>query len=300
MRNESLQGDQSGDNKMTTRTLLLALLASFVSLTLHAAPAVVEAVQYPAWLERDGRSVPLTPGTVLQSNDQLRTGENARVQLKMGEGSTVKLGEKAKFQIERVEEKGIFRATLNVLTGAFRFTTDALKKKVRRDVSINAKNVTAGVRGTDLWGKADDDRDLVCLLEGQITVGTAGHPTVTLDQPLDFYQKPRDGAPQVAKVDAKQVEVWSRETEISKEGAAASSAGRWMVTAAVLKDRDPALKLARELRAAGYPAEVGSDNRGFLVQVKGLSGENEARALMGNIRAMEGVKSPFVGQSPAR
>src|SRR4029078_1579350 len=83
MRNDSLQGDHSGENKMTRRTLLFALLASFLSLTLHAAPAVVEAVQYPAWLERDGRSVPLTPGTVLHSNDQLRTGNNARVQLKL-------------------------------------------------------------------------------------------------------------------------------------------------------------------------------------------------------------------------
>ena len=236
---------------MTMRTLLLALLASFASLTLHAAPAVVEEVQYPAWLERNGRSVPLTPGTVLQQDDQLRTGDNARVRLKMGEGSTVKLGEKARFQIERVEEKGIFRATLNVLSGAFRFTTDALKKSVRRDVSIKAKNVTAGVRGTDLWGKATDDRDLICLLEGKITVGTEGHPTVTLDNPLDFYQKPRDGAPQVAKVDAKQIEQWSQETEISKEGAAAGGGGRWMVAAAVFKDRDPALKLARDLRAAG-------------------------------------------------
>src|SRR6187399_1932413 len=135
---------------MTIRTLLLALLASALSITLHAAPAVVEAVQYPAWLERDGRSVPLTPGTALQANDQLRTGNNARVQIKLGEGSTVKLGEKAKFQIERIEARGIFKATLNVLTGAFRFTTDALKKKIERDVSIKAKNVTAGVRGTDL------------------------------------------------------------------------------------------------------------------------------------------------------
>ena len=285
---------------MTMRTLLLALLASFVSLTLHAAPAVVEAVQYPAWLERNGRSVPLTPGTVLQANDQLRTGDNARVRLKMGEGSTVKLGEKAKFQIERVEEKGVFRATLNVLTGAFRFTTDALKKSVQRDVSIRAKNVTAGVRGTDLWGKATDDRDLICLLEGKITVGAEGHPTVTLDNPLDFYQKPRDGAPQVAKVDAKQIEQWSQETEISKDGAVASGGGRWMVAAAVYKDRDPALKLARDLRAAGYPAEVASDPRGFSVQVRGLAGENEARALMGNIRAMEGVKTPLVSQSPGR
>src|SRR5258706_2100000 len=173
---------------MTIRTLPLAFLASFLSVALHAAPAVVEAVQYPAWLERDGRSVPLTPGTVLQSNDQLRTGDNARVQLKLGEGSTVKLGEKAKFQIQRIEDRGIFRATLNVLTGAFRFTTDPLKKKIQRAISIKAKNVTAGVRGTDLWGKSTDDSDLICLLEGKITVWAEGHLTVTPDNPNDFYQ----------------------------------------------------------------------------------------------------------------
>jgi hypothetical protein len=285
---------------MTIRRLHLALLASVFSTALHAEPAVVEAVQYPAWLERGGRAVPLTPGTVLQAQDQLRTGENARVQLKMGEGSTVKLGEKAKFQIERVEEKGIFRATLNVITGAFRFTTDALRKTTRqRDVSIKVKNVTAGVRGTDLWGKSGDDRDLVCLLEGKISVGAEGHPTVMLDNPLDFYQKPRDGNPQVAKVDAKQVEEWARETEISKDGAAARGGGRWRVIAAGFKQRDGALALNRKLRAEGYPAEIIQDKEGFFVQIAGLAGEPEARALMANLRNFEGVK-PLVSEMPAR
>ena len=285
---------------MTIRTFLPALLACLASFTLHAAPAVVEAVQYPAWLERGGSAVPLTPGTTLQANDQLRTGNNARVQLKMAEGSTVKLGEKAKFQIERVEEKGIFRATLKVLTGAFRFTTDALKKNVQRDVSIKAKNVTAGVRGTDLWGRAADERDLVCLLEGKITVGAEGHPTVTMENPLDFYQKPRDGAPQVAKLDQKTIDEWARETEISRDGAAARADGRWIVTASVFKDRNPAVALSRDLRAAGYPAEIGVDKRGYFVQVSGLAGEAEARALMSDIRTIPGVLTPLVSQMPAR
>ena len=48
--------------------------------------------------------------------------------------------------------------------------------------------------GTDLWCKSTDERDLVCLLEGKISVGAQGHPEVTLDKPLDFYQKPRDGS----------------------------------------------------------------------------------------------------------
>ena len=68
-----------------TGTLACALLAA--SLGAMAQPVVVEAVQYPAWLERGGNSVPLTSGVELLSNDRLRTGGNARVQLKMSEGS---------------------------------------------------------------------------------------------------------------------------------------------------------------------------------------------------------------------
>src|SRR5688572_16526839 len=111
------------------KILLATLLTTLLAFAAHAhAPAVVEAVQYPAWLERDGRTVPLTPGTALRARDQLRTGDNARVELKLAEGSSVKLGQKARFAIEKVEDRGIFRAALNVLDGAFRFTTDKLVK----------------------------------------------------------------------------------------------------------------------------------------------------------------------------
>ena len=263
-----------------------------------AQPAVVEAVQYPAWLERGGNAVPLTPGTKLEARDKLRTGGNARVQLKLAEGSAVKLGENAQFVIEKAEERGIFRATLAVISGAFRFTTSELGKSRQRDVSIKVKNVTAGIRGTDLWGKSTGEKDLVCLLEGRISVGSEGHPTVNLDQPLDFYQKPRDGTPEVAKVDPKQVEQWAAETEISKGGAAATAQGRWRMVAAVKKNRDEARALRSALRAAGYPAEMHQKDNFFIVQVVGLTGEPEARALMAGVRDITGVSLPTVHDGP--
>ena len=280
--------------KINAFGLLLALAAA---VSAHAEVGTVEAVQYPAWLERGGATVPLVPGTRLQPRDALRTGGNARVRLKMGEGSAVKLGENARFVIETVEDRNVFRATLSVLAGAFRFTSDALSKR-NRNISIRAKTVTAGIRGTDLWGKSTDERDLVCLLEGAITVGAEGHPTVTLDKPLDFYQKPRDGAPAVAKVDAKQVEEWAKETELSKGGAGASAAGRWRMVAAVKPDRDAALALNRRLRAAGYPSEILQKDKHFTVQVGRLAGEAEARALMSALRDFPGVELPTVHEGP--
>ena len=278
--------------KIASSLLGLALIAALGHAL--AGPTTVEAVQYPAWLERGGNAVPLTPGTTLQADDKLRTGANARVQLKVGEGSTVKLGENAQFVIERVEDRGVFRAALSVITGAFRFTTDAFRKGQRRDIAIHVKNVTAGIRGTDLWGKSTGERDLVCLLEGKISVGAEGHPTVTLDQPLDFYQKPRDGDPIVAKVDQKQVDIWSRETEISKDGPAGRAGGRWRVTAAEFQSRDEALAMNRLLRANGYPSEVGKRGERVTVVVAGISGEAEARSLAGNLKRVPGVTEPTI------
>jgi hypothetical protein len=276
--------------------LTTALLAAGLA---HGQPAVVEAVQYPAWLERGGNSVPLTPGTSLQPKDKLLTGGNARVQLRMGEGSAVKLGENAQFVIERAEEANVFRAALSVIAGAFRFTTSTGAKSRARDVSIKVKHVTAGIRGTDLWGKSTGERDWVVLLEGKISVGSAGNPTVTLDKPLDLYQKPRDGAPEVTRVDQAQVDIWSKETEISSEGAAARTGGQWRVVAAVKSARDDAIMLRSALRAAGYPAEVIPKGGQFLVQIPGLAGEAESRVLMANIRAIKGVHLPTVHEGPA-
>jgi hypothetical protein len=283
------------------KTVSILALAAGISCAgaLAAPPAVVEAVQYPAWLERNGAAVPVMPGTALQAQDRLRTGGNARVQLKLSEGSAVKLGENARFQIERVEDTGIFRAALRVLSGAFRFTTDAALKVRPRDVSIQVKNVTAGIRGTDVWGKSTDERDLVCLLEGKISVGAEGHPQVTLDKPNDFYQKPRDGKPVVAKIDARQVRVLSEETEIAAGGATAREGGRWMVTAALFDARDPATALVRRLHEHGYPAEAKAIDTGVAVQITGLAGEREARAFVAAIERIEGVTSPVVAEMPA-
>ena len=287
-----------GVMKMKTTRIALAFAALAFAGAASAQPAVVEAVQYPAWLERGGNAVPLSPGLKLQPQDKLRTGANARVQLQLAEGSAVKLGENAQFVIERAEDRGVFRAALSVLAGAFRFTTSTLGKRSQRDISIKVKNATAGIRGTDLWGKSTDERDLVCLLEGKITVGSEGHPTVTLDTPLDFYQKPRDGTPSVARVDAKQVEEWAKETEISVDGAAARAGGKWRMVAAVKTKRDEARSLSRSLRAAGYPAEVVAKDKYFIVQVPGFTGEAEARSAMAAVRDMTGVALPTVHDGP--
>jgi hypothetical protein len=267
------------------------LAAALAAVPAWGQVAHIEAVQYPAWLERGGYRVPLTPGIPLQARDKLRTGANARVQLRLGEGSAVRLGENAQFVVERAAHRGAFRAALSVIAGAFRFTSQAPRT---RDIAIKVRNVTLGIRGTDVWGKSTEERDLVCLIEGRISVGSEGHPTVTLDQPLDFYQRARDGLPEVAKVDAKQLEAWAKETEIARGGGAARPGGKWRVVVAVFEGRNQALQFSRGLRAQGYPSEVASLQGKFLVQVPGMGSEEDARSLMASLRGIEGVTLPHV------
>jgi cell division septation protein DedD len=134
-----------------------------------------------------------------------------------------------------------------------------------------------------------------------VSVAEDGGAPVTLDNPRDFYQKPRGGEAAVARVDAKQVETWSAETEIAPDGPAARVGGAWRVIASKFERRDAALALGRRLRAAGYPAHVVDEENGvFVVQIPGLAGEAEARSLMAKLRGIAGVTIPSVGPIPGR
>jgi hypothetical protein len=103
----------------------------------------------------------------------------ARAYLMLAEGSRVKLGEAARFGLHTrsMQPQKTFRGALDVIAGAFRFTTGKLKKSVPRDVAIRVGTATIGIRGTDVWGKTDKDGDLVALLEGKHRITRAGQAT---------------------------------------------------------------------------------------------------------------------------
>jgi len=177
----------------------LVVVSSLFSVAVLAAGSVgkIESLQLPAWLDRGGLTVPASPGIELYSGDTLRTGRGARLLIGLSEGSVVRLGENATFEVAKVERRGnVFLAALNVVEGAFRFTTRAAGKLQQRDVTIKvARNATIGIRGTDLWGRGRDDKDIVCLIEGKIDFTGNDDKTQRLDQPLQFFQSTRSASP---------------------------------------------------------------------------------------------------------
>ena len=288
-----------------------AIAAATVSLSALAAPAaVVEGVQMPAWVERGGVKQPLAAGMELKESDKLSTGGQSRVLLRLAEGSLVKLGENAQMSFDKLEQstdnKAVFiRGLMDVARGAFRFTTDVKSKLAsRREIDIRVATVTAGIRGTDLWGKSAADRDIVCLIEGRIQVQREQDPPLVMDQALQFYIAPKtaDGkadrsrpAPVLATVSSEQLRQWSVETEIAAGQGAARRGGKFRVVAAASANQTDALKVYDQLRAAGYAAEIfpagRPDKRVYEVRISGLPSKAEAAALGAKLDAITGGKA---------
>jgi len=285
--------------------ILFAALVAFAASPAAAAPAaVVEGVQMPAWLERTVaggiRRIPLAPGMELRGGDEVKTGGGSRLYIKLAEGSLVKLGENASLRLLELQPDrgGLFRAALNVLEGAFRFTTDVLAKERRREVSIRVATVTAGIRGTDLWGKSSAERQIVCLIEGRIEVGAEGEAPVTMDQERQFYQRDKGQAQPVGFVEPTQLAQWAQETEIADGEGAARRGGKWRVTLASADTQSEALSVYDQVRTAGYAAEIhplkAGAKRIYVVRISRLPTKADAEALAAQLRGKHGVEEPKV------
>jgi len=283
------------------KTLLLAFFLALAALPASAqqSGAVVDGVQMPAWLERDGKRVPLAPGMELRAGDRVFSGSGARVQVKLPEGSVVKLGENGRLVFAEMQPgKDLFKATLQVLEGAFRFTTELVGKGKKREVSVRVSQVTAGIRGTDLWGRSRDERQIVCLIEGAIDVGADGEKPVRMDKPLQFYQRDKGKTQPVGLVEAKQLEQWSRETEIEAGKGAARRGGKFIVELVTLDSQSGAGAISRQLQDAGYPAQVAQRKEGdkvtYTVRIRQLPSREEAQILANRLKGKFGVKEPKV------
>jgi hypothetical protein len=291
-------------NPNTLQRLLLAAGLALAALApVHAAAptpaAVVAGVQMPAWVESaDGRRTPLAPGMALRAGEQVRTGAQSRLLLRMSEGSLVRLGENGVLRLDDLQpdQGGVFKAALRVAEGAFRFTTDALAKNRRRDVNVLVSNVTIGIRGTDLWGKSDPARQIVCLIEGRIEVAPPGEAALQLDTPLQFYVRDQGKSQPLAMVDPAQLAQWALETDIAPGRGAVRSGGKWKLSLATLDSQKDALALYDQVRANGYAAQIhplkAGESHVYEVRIAQLPSKADAEALAARLKGRMGIAEP--------
>lgn len=294
-------------NKPTLLTYFLiffsASLSLFVSKPVLASAGHVQALQMPAWIVRDGIQTPLTPGINLKSGDRIKTGSQSRVLLSMEEGSLIKLGENAELYFESLippeEEQGFFEAVIKVVQGAFRFTTTAVGHSLNRQIDVRIGSVTAGIRGTDIWGSSKGTEDVLCLIEGNITAQRAGEPEFTMNQPLSVYIVPKNKpAIPVSPVSEKQLMDWAEETEIHSSKGVLSIGGRWAVNLMSFTSSKKAQPFLASLNTAGYAAEVQTaivkGKTWYRLRVTGFKTRDDAKIFATNIKGTSGVSTFWI------
>lgn len=275
---------------------ILAVLLLCVSALARAADLMrVEGLQMPAWVERDGKREPLLPGMALRNGDTVMTGDGARALLRLADGSTVKLGENGRLSLAGMDKRPgsatteLVTASLDVLAGAFRFTTTTLFKfRGERDVKVKIVTMTAGIRGTDVWGKAASDRDIVCLIRGTIEV-TRGPDNFTMAEPMSFFIAPRNAAPApVARVSEQQLAEWAKETDIPK-GSGVRKGGAFGVLAVTHTDEKLARQAQAELGSLGFASSLRTvkteTGATYYVRIAQLASKQEADAIAAKLKA---------------
>jgi hypothetical protein len=263
--------------------------------------AMVEGVQMPAWVERNGVKSPLLPGMELKPGDKVLTGGDSRAVIKLAEGSVVKLGANGQLRfVELNATQQLFKGVLDVLDGAFRFTTDVAGKNRKREVSIRAAQVTAGIRGTDLWGRSRAGNEIVCLIEGAVEVTAQGDSPVRMDQPLQFYRRVDGKAQPVGAVEKSQLDQWAAETDLESGKGIARAGGRVTLELGRFDSRSSAIGVREEVRKAGYPAVMtpirAKDQTTYVVRIRQLASRAEADAVAGQLRGKYGITEPKVAR----
>jgi len=269
-----------------------------------ATPGRVDMVQPPASVERDGRREPLAPGMAVRGGDVVRTGQHSRARLALAEGSDVKVGSDAEVDMQRLDtadesSSGFFEGLVSVVRGAFRYTTGAVAARTtKRHIDFRVGAVTAGIRGTDIWGMAGLDRDFVVLLEGKIDVGSGGRHE-RLAQAGTAYVKPHSGAAQPrVRVDRATIRRYAQQTEPLANQPTLSADGGWVVHLDSLRDAGRASRALERYRGAGYPVDRERVRVGgaqwYRISLHGLDTRAGARRIGRRFARRFGVRGSWV------
>lgn len=276
-------------------TVLVAGLLTWAN-PLHAAPSTltIEAVQVPAWVERNGQRSPAEPGMPLRAQDKALTADGSRLLLRMNDRSAIKLGEQTEMQVRSLdtgrgiseprEHKGTFKLT----TGVFRYVADDISQAQgnERDLLLELGAATVVIRGPDVWSTTNADQEATCVFDGKAEVVRDAKPRIALDKPgalwIVYSGEPEKPADQATPAQ------WTKfiaQSELQAGNGVLLPGGRWRTVAALLNRPAEAAALQARLQAAGYPAETKAKNGRHEVRINLLATRADAEALLQRLRS---------------
>lgn len=280
--------------------VLVASLAAGGS-ALHAAPGTVtvEAVQVPAWVERNGQRSPAQPGLPLRPLDKAFTAAGSRMRLRMDARSAIKLGEQTELQVRSLDtghrgvaEPGEHKGTFKLATGVFRYVIDDIDKALwtRRDLHLELGAATVVMRGTDVWSTTNADQEAACVFDGKAEVVRDGKPRIALDKPgalwIVYSGEPEKPADQATPAQ------WTKfiaQSELQAGNGVLLPGGRWRTVAALLSSPAEAAALQARLQVAGYPAETKTKGGRHEVRINQLATRADAEAVLQRLKSDAGL-----------
>ncbi|QCB45455.1 FecR family protein [Hydrogenophaga sp. PAMC20947] len=297
-----LPGTRLHRRMMLSTIAALALVTTLSSLSpvAHAATpteteTVIEAVQVPAWVERNGQRRPAQPGQRLRANDKAVTAEGSRMLLRLSDRSVIKLGEKTEFLIETLAEKqqGVagpseITSVLRLITGVFRYATDYTSKALGHTRNINLKLATAtvGIRGTDFWSMTDSNHDAVCLFEGRVVVERDQRPDIELGQPGAFWVTRTGQSEQPAgQATPRELMKFIAQAELKAGTGVLLEGGRWRTVAGLHRSAGAGSTQRDRLQAAGYPADMVEKQGRYEVRINDLATQADAQSVLARLQA---------------
>ncbi|HWT54168.1 MAG TPA: FecR family protein [Rhodocyclaceae bacterium] len=162
--------------------LMMALAAVYPAASYAAGAARVEfAFGNVVAVTATGSQRELTRGSELQPGEAIRTGDNARAQLRFSDGGMMSLQPQTEFRIDEYRysgktdgsEKGFF----SLIKGGLRTITGAIGHGSRDNYRVNTPVATIGIRGTEYSAVFTGGTDGVLNLatgEGAVEICNAG------------------------------------------------------------------------------------------------------------------------------
>ncbi len=269
----------------TACAVLAASLAAWAGELLAAPSALtVEAVQAPAWVERNGQRNPVEPGMPLRAQDKALTGAGSRLLLRMHDRSTIQLGEQTELQVRSLDaEPSDPKGQFKLAAGVFRYVTEGVGKV---PVHLELGAATVVMRGRDVWSTTNADREAACVFDGQAEVVRDAKPRIALDKPgalwIVYSGEPEKPADQATPAQWTQ---FTAQSELQAGSGVLLPGGRWRTVAALLDSPAAAATLQARLQAAGYPAETKAKGGRHEVRINQLATRADAEALLQRLRA---------------
>jgi hypothetical protein len=112
-------------------------------------------------------------GAPVRTNDQLRTGPKARLEITFRDQTVLTLGENASVVVDRYvfnPGEGSGEMAVKATTGAMRFVTGRINQIAGHNVTVVTPQAALAVRGTDFWVGPINGKYGVLLMKGKVGV----------------------------------------------------------------------------------------------------------------------------------